>query len=175
MVADDGQWERALSSLLSWCYPVAGSVDGACGEEHRVHSETRDEESEHNNTNSTASLDAGVTRGCSSSKLRLTETEQNGPTGRSRTEHLQAAVSTRMVVLMEHAPGEREPLDLPTAPSDSQLHAQLCCVPAMLMKGGALTKARNALVGHGSDIWTLCGGEVLVIGPHLLGESAQGY
>ena len=38
---------------------VVGSVNGACGEEHRVDAETRDGESnEHSDTNSTASLDA---------------------------------------------------------------------------------------------------------------------
>ena len=65
------------------------------------------------------------------------------------------AASNRMVVLMEHAQSEMEPLDLPTSPSDRQVNAQLYCVLAMLVKDGALKKARNAPVGHGSEIWRL--------------------
>ena len=63
-----------------------------------------------------------------------------------------SAVSTRMVVLMEHAQGEIEPLDLPVALGDRQVIAQLYCVLAILVKDGAMKKARNAVVGHGSEI-----------------------
>ena len=66
-----------------------------------------------------------------------------------------SAASNRTVVWMEHAQGEIEPLDLPTSPSDRQVNAQLYCVLAMLVKDGALKKARNAPVGHGSEIWRL--------------------
>ena len=52
-------------------------------------------------------------------------------------------VSSRMVVWMEHAESATGPLDLPTEPS------------AMLVKDGAMKKARNALVGHSSEIWRL--------------------
>ena len=66
-----------------------------------------------------------------------------------------SAVSTRMAVLMEHAQSATDWLDLPTAPSDKQVIAQLYYVLAMLVKDGAMKKARNALVGHGSGIWRL--------------------
>ena len=36
-----------------------------------------------------------------------------------------SAVSTRMVVLMEQAQSATDPLDMPTAPSDKQVHARL--------------------------------------------------
>ena len=60
-----------------------------------------------------------------------------------------------MAVLMEHAQSATDWLDLPTAPSDKQVNAQLYYVLAMLVKDGAMKKARNALVGHGSGIWRL--------------------
>ena len=44
-----------------------------------------------------------------------------------------SAVSTRMVVLMKHAQGAIESMDLPTAPSDRQANAQLCSVLAMVV------------------------------------------
>ena len=60
-----------------------------------------------------------------------------------------------MVVLMKHAQSPTDPLDSPTAPSDKQVHAQLHYVLVMFVKDGAMKKARNAPVGHGSDIWRL--------------------
>ena len=65
------------------------------------------------------------------------------------------AVSTRMVVLMEHAQSATDLLDLPTAPSDNQVNAQLYYVLAVLVKDGAMKKARNTRMSHGSEIWSL--------------------
>ena len=45
-----------------------------------------------------------------------------------------SAVSTRMVVLVEHAQCATEPLTLPKVPSDKQVNAQLYNVLAMLVK-----------------------------------------
>ena len=70
-----------------------------------------------------------------------------------------SAVSTRTVVFMEHAQGEIEPLDLPTAPSDRQVNVQVFCVLAMLVKDGATKNSRNGPLGHGSEIWSLLFGE----------------
>ena len=56
---------------------------------------------------------------------------------------------------MEHAQSATDTLGLPTAPSDNQVNAQLYYVLAMLVKDRAMKKARNALVGHGSEIWRL--------------------
>ena len=66
-----------------------------------------------------------------------------------------SAVSTRMVVLMVHAQSATEPQTFPTAQSDVQVNAQLYYVLAMLVKDGAMKRARNAPVGHGSEIWRL--------------------
>ena len=60
-----------------------------------------------------------------------------------------------MVVTIEHAQSATDPLDLPSAPSDRQVNAQLYFVLAMLLKDGAMKKAPNALVGHGSEMWRL--------------------
>ena len=60
-----------------------------------------------------------------------------------------------MVALMEHAQRAADSLDLRTAPSDKQNNAQLYNVLAMLEKDVAMKQARNALVGHGSEIWRL--------------------
>ena len=64
-----------------------------------------------------------------------------------------------MVVLMEHVQSATDPLDLPTAPNDNQVNAQLYYVLAMLVVDGVMKKARNAPVGHGSDIWRMLCGE----------------
>ena len=57
--------------------------------------------------------------------------------------------------MMEHSAGEIEPLVLPTAPGDRQVNAQLYHVLAMFVKDGVMKKARNAAVGHVSEIWRL--------------------
>ena len=56
---------------------------------------------------------------------------------------------------MEHAQSATDPLDLLTVPSDKQANAQLHYVWAILVQDGAMKKARNALAGHGSEIWRL--------------------
>ena len=66
-----------------------------------------------------------------------------------------SAVSTRMVVVMEHAQSATEPWDLPAAASDNQANAQLRYVLGMLVKDGAMETAGNESMGHGSEIWRL--------------------
>ena len=66
-----------------------------------------------------------------------------------------SAVSTRMVVLMEHALSATGPLTLSTAPSDKEVNAQLYSVLAMLVKDEAMQKGRTCVAGHGSEIWRL--------------------
>ena len=56
---------------------------------------------------------------------------------------------------MEHVQSATDPLDLPTAPGDNQVNAQLYHVLAVLVKDGAMKKARNAPVGDGSESWRL--------------------
>ena len=56
---------------------------------------------------------------------------------------------------MEHEQSATDQLDLPTAPSDKQVNAHLYCVLAILVKDGVMKQARNAPVGHGSEIWSL--------------------
>ena len=67
MVADDDQWERALSFWRSWVLSwssaimeeLQASVDGTLCEEHRLNAETREGgSSDYSDAKSTASLDA---------------------------------------------------------------------------------------------------------------------
>ena len=60
-----------------------------------------------------------------------------------------------MQVQSAHAQSATEPLNVPAAPSDNEVNAQLHYVLAMLAKDKAMKKARNALLGHGNEIWRL--------------------
>ena len=149
---------RGVVLVISKHGEFAGTVDGSCGEEHRVDAETRDGGSrELSDTNSTASLVAVGDRLESAQAASVvfhgdrTKWADWAFTFRAYA----SAVSTRMVVVMEHAQSATEPWDLPAAASDNQANAQLRHVLGMLVKDGAMEKAGNASVGHGNEIWRL--------------------
>ena len=127
-------------------------------DELRVDTETGDGgSSELSDTNSTASIAAVGDRHevAQAADSVLTESERNGPTGRLRSEHIQVLSALAWSFRWNTRRVRQTLWTCPQRQSDIQVNAQLYFVLVMLVKDGAMKKARNAPVSHRSEMWRL--------------------
>ena len=165
LVADDGQWERALSFSLSWCLSLSSPSMESLQEQLMDLAAKNIELTQRLATVEAASsaiptpqqvlLPSVIDTSLIKHPVVFDGDKTKWADWVFTFRAYASAVSTRMVVVMEHAQSATEPWDLPAAASVNQANAQLRYVLVVLVKDGAMKQAGNAPVGHGREIWRL--------------------